>query len=295
MDLHILDTPPELEFEALADLAQRILGTKTSALTLVDADRLWFKAKRGMPVGEVLRAPGLCSWVAEDAAVRPRASLSLQPARFLPNREMTWLHHVSIDAKAHVVLTLDGLQGFCRPIHAVLGQRDEAAADRGFDNADRGSPDSKNGVGREGVPLFVLAEVDDEVRPEPLGRHPLPRHHLLQARQRSSRQDMERAPGITRLYGARFWLFRPPGSSPPKFDRGAEVPVECCLRRAFECGKPSGRRRAQVQVSPIAAGRHKRGSLPARGALGAGDLAAALADDRIRSIAGDARAIERGF
>lgn len=43
----ILDTPPEQVFDDLAKLAGFICGTPTSLVSLIDADRQWFKAKVG--------------------------------------------------------------------------------------------------------------------------------------------------------------------------------------------------------------------------------------------------------
>jgi CheY-like chemotaxis protein len=52
--LALLDTPPEPEFDAIAEEAARLTGYDTALVTLMDADRCWFKAKAG-----VLAAPGI--------------------------------------------------------------------------------------------------------------------------------------------------------------------------------------------------------------------------------------------
>jgi diguanylate cyclase (GGDEF)-like protein len=46
--LRILDTEPEERFERITRLAQRIFGTQMSAITLIDADRQWFKSEIGL-------------------------------------------------------------------------------------------------------------------------------------------------------------------------------------------------------------------------------------------------------
>lgn len=48
----LLDTPPEDAFDDLVALASEILGTPIALITLVDADRQWFKAKLGIDVAE---------------------------------------------------------------------------------------------------------------------------------------------------------------------------------------------------------------------------------------------------
>jgi GAF domain-containing protein len=57
----ILDTPPEKEFDDLAELASRLCGTPMSTVTLVDASRQWFKARKGMEATETPRDVSICS------------------------------------------------------------------------------------------------------------------------------------------------------------------------------------------------------------------------------------------
>jgi len=46
--LDVLDTPAEVEFDALAKVAALICGTPIALISLVDADRQWFKANIGL-------------------------------------------------------------------------------------------------------------------------------------------------------------------------------------------------------------------------------------------------------
>lgn len=48
--LHILDTAPEAAFDALAQAAAEIFGAASAAISLIDAHRVWLKAKRGWPL-----------------------------------------------------------------------------------------------------------------------------------------------------------------------------------------------------------------------------------------------------
>jgi len=77
----ILDTPPDGAFDRVTRLAARLLDTPIAIVSIVDEDRIWFKAKYGLDVAEVDRAPGLCAsailhddpWIVEDARRDPRA------------------------------------------------------------------------------------------------------------------------------------------------------------------------------------------------------------------------------
>jgi sigma-B regulation protein RsbU (phosphoserine phosphatase) len=58
----ILDTPPDGAFDRVAALAARWLQAPIATVTLVDEDRIWFKACHGLAgVREVPREPGLCA------------------------------------------------------------------------------------------------------------------------------------------------------------------------------------------------------------------------------------------
>ena len=65
LDLDILDTPPEQEFDGLTKLASTVLQTPIALVSLVDADRQWFKSGDGLEVSETSRAVSLCGHVVE--------------------------------------------------------------------------------------------------------------------------------------------------------------------------------------------------------------------------------------
>lgn len=60
--LAILDTPYDPRFDRLVQLATRVFGTTGAMISLVDTDRLWFKAHTGIDVREIPRQHGLCAW-----------------------------------------------------------------------------------------------------------------------------------------------------------------------------------------------------------------------------------------
>jgi GAF domain-containing protein len=94
----ILDTEPEQAFDDLAQLAAQLCGTPIALITLVDAERQWFKARVGLSVTETARSVSFCThaieqpdlFVISDAtsgsgttrSSRPiRASVSMQALR----------------------------------------------------------------------------------------------------------------------------------------------------------------------------------------------------------------------
>jgi tRNA A-37 threonylcarbamoyl transferase component Bud32 len=76
----ILDTPPDGSFDRIAGLAARMFSVPVAIVSVVDHDRIWFKAHHGTDVEQIGRDPGLCAsailqdgaWVVENAAADPR-------------------------------------------------------------------------------------------------------------------------------------------------------------------------------------------------------------------------------
>lgn len=58
----ILDSAPEAEFDALTRLAAYICETPISLISLIDAQRQWFKAKLGLEVPETPREISFCQY-----------------------------------------------------------------------------------------------------------------------------------------------------------------------------------------------------------------------------------------
>ena len=79
--LQVLDSAPEVEFDALVKIATVICGTPISLISLIDADRQWFKANLGLPgVEQTPREQAFCAhavlgdelFEVEDATQDPR-------------------------------------------------------------------------------------------------------------------------------------------------------------------------------------------------------------------------------
>jgi diguanylate cyclase (GGDEF)-like protein/PAS domain S-box-containing protein len=80
--LDLLDTPEEPEYDELVRLAAEICGTPISTVTIVDADRQWFKAVVGLRERETPRSVSFCAqairqpdlFIVENAATDPHFS-----------------------------------------------------------------------------------------------------------------------------------------------------------------------------------------------------------------------------
>lgn len=76
----ILDTPRDGTFDTVAAMAARLLNTPIATVSIVDEDRIWFKARHGLDAEQIDRYPGLCAsvvlqddtYVVTDAAKDPR-------------------------------------------------------------------------------------------------------------------------------------------------------------------------------------------------------------------------------
>lgn len=78
----ILDTPPDGAFDRVCRLATRLFDVPIATVTIVDEDRIWFKACEGLDAVEVSRAPGLCAsailqaepYIVNDGLTDPRTA-----------------------------------------------------------------------------------------------------------------------------------------------------------------------------------------------------------------------------
>lgn len=86
--LDILDTAPEERFDRLTRLARRLFGVPIALVSLVDADRQWFKSCDGLPDRERPRSTSFCGHaiVSDDILLVPDAT---QDVRFHDNPLVT--------------------------------------------------------------------------------------------------------------------------------------------------------------------------------------------------------------
>jgi len=91
--LNILDTPPEERFDRLTRLAKRLFGVPIVLVSLIDANRQWFKSCIGLPVNETSREVSFCGHaiLADEVFLVPNA---LEDARFADNPLVTGDPHI---------------------------------------------------------------------------------------------------------------------------------------------------------------------------------------------------------
>jgi PAS domain S-box-containing protein len=124
----ILDTPQEPAFDRIVRLAALLLDVPIALISLIDADRQWFKARYGLDVPETPRAIAFCDHAIRGSSILVVPDAKLDP-RFCDNPLVTGEMHVRFYAGAPLV-TPDGfaLGTICAidrsPRH--LNQRDAA-------------------------------------------------------------------------------------------------------------------------------------------------------------------------
>lgn len=100
--LGILDTGADSRLTRVTDLAQSMFGTAAAAITFIDRDRQWFKARSGFELSESPRDVAFCDYtIREDNAfIVPNAILD---ERFVDNPFVTDHYHVRFYAGYPIV------------------------------------------------------------------------------------------------------------------------------------------------------------------------------------------------
>ena len=87
LEYDILDTPPDPSFDEIVRVAAQVTGAPYAYLGFIDANRLWFKSRVGIPAAELPRSQTACQFTIQDsepsliadAAADPRLPLTGVP------------------------------------------------------------------------------------------------------------------------------------------------------------------------------------------------------------------------
>ena len=91
--LELLDTPPDPNFDEIVELASQICGTPISLVSLVDAERQWFKAAIGLEARETPIGVSFCAHAIEQTGVFTVPD-ALKDDRFRLNALVTGAPHI---------------------------------------------------------------------------------------------------------------------------------------------------------------------------------------------------------
>lgn len=91
--IDILDTAPEERFDRITRTAKRLFGVEVCLISLIDADRQWFKSKQGLEVCETGREVAFCAHAIFDDKVFIVGDASTDP-RFAQNPLVTGDPHI---------------------------------------------------------------------------------------------------------------------------------------------------------------------------------------------------------
>jgi PAS domain S-box-containing protein len=98
-EYQILDTEPEAAFDSFAALAAQLLDAPIALISLVDAHRLWFKARVGIEAAEAPRGTAFCDYALRQENVFEIADAS-HDARFAENAFVAGEPHLRFYAGA---------------------------------------------------------------------------------------------------------------------------------------------------------------------------------------------------
>jgi anti-sigma regulatory factor (Ser/Thr protein kinase) len=98
-NMHILDTDAEPAFDDLTLLASHICETPMAAITFVDTDRQWFKARVGISVAQTPRSIAFCSHAIENDGIFVVRDAE-KDATFRDNPQVTGDPHIRFYAGA---------------------------------------------------------------------------------------------------------------------------------------------------------------------------------------------------
>lgn len=98
----VLDTPPEARFDRITRLVARNLQVPMAAISLIDAERQWFKSRQGIAAESTPRAVAFCTHAIRGADLLVVED-ALEDARFAENPLVRGAPHVRFYAGAPLI------------------------------------------------------------------------------------------------------------------------------------------------------------------------------------------------
>jgi GAF domain-containing protein len=99
----LLDTVGELQFDSIVRAASRSFRVPIAAMSLIDAGRLWFKAKTGIDIDQTARSISFCSHAIEQNGILEITD-PVQDPRFRDNPLVTGEPNIRYYAGAPIVM-----------------------------------------------------------------------------------------------------------------------------------------------------------------------------------------------
>lgn len=98
----ILDTPPEGAFDRITKIARKLIDVPICLISLVDAERQWFKSRQGLDVSETSRDISFCAHaiLSDEVMIVPDA---LADVRFADNPSVQGEPHIRFYAGAPLI------------------------------------------------------------------------------------------------------------------------------------------------------------------------------------------------
>lgn len=75
----VLDTPPEPQFDDVVQIARSLCSAPIALVSLVDADRQWFKARSGLDACETPLSQSVCAYAIREDEILVIPDLTLDP------------------------------------------------------------------------------------------------------------------------------------------------------------------------------------------------------------------------
>ena len=116
-ELQILDTPVETRFDRFTRLAAMTFDVPIALVSLVDAERQWFKSHHGLPASETPRSMSFCSHAVQARALLVVEDAALDP-RFVDNPLVTGEPHIRFYAGHPVYSNGEAVGTLCIIDHA---------------------------------------------------------------------------------------------------------------------------------------------------------------------------------